>query len=181
MTMTFKLIRGFPAFDLEELARALRNSFDPRIEIRQFQMRLRGAVRARQHELNATSANLRFAVDELLPFRLRGIERHVQVNAVDSHAFSDFLSYILEVARAQIGTSATVDDLAETIVDVLDDLHGYVLAHELVAPGYLAAERDFARRLMSAGDNAPAPRNAEDADHSRVIVDASIDDLVLAA
>jgi hypothetical protein len=177
MTMTFKLIRGFEKpSNLDRLARALRQAIDPSVSLRDFQTRLRGAARAREHELASTSGDFRFAIDDLLPLRIRGIERHVKVASVDARAFGEFLDHLLEITAPAINSSTDINEVAEALAAALDDLHGYVLAHSLVREGYLEAELAYAARLLANAEEHPDP-----VDEEELAVSSAEDNLVLAA
>jgi hypothetical protein len=132
-----------------QLRDALLAAFDPELETERFFRSILSAGRARQHALAGTgeSAMLVFALDVLLPIRERGTERFLRRDAIDRKAFEEFIDVSERVAHRAIDTATTQDELADAMVSVLDNVHSYLLAHDLVSADYKKIERVLAHHL----------------------------------
>lgn len=89
-----------------------------------------------------------FALNVLLPIRERGTERYLRRDAINREAFEEFIDVSERVAYRAIEAAATQDELADAIVSVLENVHSYLLAHELVSVDYKKIERVLAHHMQ---------------------------------
>lgn len=137
----------FEVLDVGRFVRTLAG--DPLAALGRYERGLLSTARARQNALaDRESDSLNFALNTLLSVRMRGLSRHLMTLAVDRDALEGFLAHSLELATDAIGNAEDAEDLADALAAALDEVHSYVVAHGLVASGYLEGEREFTRRLL---------------------------------
>ena len=120
-----------------------------------------------------------FALDLMAPLRLSGVRRHLLRSNVDVETLQTFLSLVIEMSAEAIHGASTPEELADAVMVALDELHSYLLAHRLVAKGYLEAERAAGRALA---DDDDFPTETPPRDESPLLAAASRQrDLALAA
>ncbi len=152
---------------------------DSSVELRRFESQLRQVAARRAHELSVFDDEaVQFAVNVLLPSRLRSAAQHLIREAVDAEALAGFLRCTTEVGAEQFAASDGAEDLADAVTGALDGLHSYLIAHNLVNDAYLARERAFAARLLGA---AISPEDVPPVQPDRVAESAAKNDLALAA
>lgn len=128
--------------------RVLRQAAGPSLHLETYAMRLQRAVAARVHALGGADDDLSFAVDTVLPFRVRSAIRHLKTEAVDANAFEGFLEMLAETAVEALEGSVNSAELADAVRDNTDALHSYLVAHRLVSGDYLSEERRFVARIL---------------------------------
>jgi hypothetical protein len=169
--------------DAADLRRAILEAFDAEVETERFFKTVASSARAREHALTSTTPMLSFALDVLLPVRKRGTERYLRRDAVDRETLERFVEFSERVAVRAIDAAGSPDDLADAVIAVLDDLHSYLLAHNLVDDEYLAAEQVLGERLTPTDplDNPPDTSESGATQDSHVASSAANDNLALAA
>ena len=145
--------------ELRLFGRMYRDAFDPDLEIERFAETVLSLARARQHVLGTPkSSMLSFALDNLLPLRVRSARRYLRRDRVAADRFGAFLRFSSASAAEAVGGAASVEDIASAVIAALDDFHAYILANDLVAQGYVAAEHAIADSLVArTPDHDPAP------------------------
>jgi hypothetical protein len=167
--------------DLGWFRRTLLRAYDPVLEFNQFSRAISAAARMRERELGGSSAALRFALEGILPWRIRNAQQNVEPERVDSEAFANYLRLLQSTTDKRIAVAPSPDELAEVVFGALDELHGYLLAHELVSELYMAAEEMIAG-MYAGDDNDRAPEPAKNEERtSPVPSSANQHDLALAA
>lgn len=167
------------SIEFRDYSKLLRRAADSSVELRRFESQLREVAVRRAHELSVFDDEaVQFAVNVLLPSRLRSAAQHLIREAVDAEALAGFLGCSTEVGVEQLAASDGAEDVADAVTGALDGLHSYLIAHNLVNDAYLTAERAFAARLLSA---ATPPEDVPPAQPDSVAESAAKNDLALAA
>jgi hypothetical protein len=153
---------------------------DPSAEIRRFESRLRTIATERASELDAVDdPDVEFATDVLLPTRLRNAAEHIVPELVETEALSDFLHCSVQLGAEQLAVSEGPADIAEVITGVLDAVHSYLVAHDVVSDAYMAGERTLAARLLTPQSHTEAAKPTREPDTAAD--QAAKNDLALAA
>jgi hypothetical protein len=88
-------------------------------------------------------AYLHGIVDQLFPSRLGAARFDLKALSADrAAALCDFLDAVEEVASASIRSAPDGDSLADAVARALDNVHDYLVAHDLVGARYRLLEAD---------------------------------------
>ena len=80
---------------------------------------------------------VRFALDDLMPTRLQAAKRFLVLTSKDDVlTLLRFLDVVSQDGRAAIGGAATPEEIGDALLGTLDDVHGYLLSHDLVSRQY---------------------------------------------
>lgn len=135
----------------DDYVTVVRQAADPVGELGRFRDRLLARLRSRQHELGGvTDARLRFAADTLSRARIRAAQLYLKRSSTEARTLGSYLRYNGDWALDELASGENADQLAEALLDALDSLHAYLLAHDLVGPGYEEAESALTERLLQA-------------------------------
>jgi hypothetical protein len=167
--------------DLARFRRTLLRAYDPALDFDQFARAVTAAARIREREIGGSSSTLSFALHGVLRWRIRNAQHNVEPARVDSDVFANYLRLLQATTDERIAVAPSLDELAEVIFGAADELHGYLLAHELVSDRYMATEAMIAD-LFAGDDNdrAPEPKRKEEP-KSPPTAAANKGDLALAA
>lgn len=101
-------------------------------------------------------ADLRFALRDLLPRRTRAAREHLG-GRNDQRAIIGLLNFLDVEQRgaiARITAAADTEDVADALTHSLDDLHGYLIAHDLATDRYrLLQDPHWSSERRYAGDS----------------------------
>ncbi len=86
--------------------------------------------------------DLQFAMERVLPLRVEAARRYLSAEH-DQRGLIDlirFLNLVRQSVRARVREASTPQDVSDAVTATLDDIHGYLLAHDLVDKKYRMAE-----------------------------------------
>ena len=143
-------------FNFVRLGETFATTYDPATEIDAFGRSLLRAAGRRLDEIGASpSDDLSFALDALHPARVIGISTYVEPSCVSSRILSEYLRMLLTNAEARVDVAADGDAVAEAVIQALDDLHAYVLAHRLVPDAFREEYLEAERRMIARFERPP--------------------------
>jgi hypothetical protein len=138
--------------DLKQFRRTLMDAYEPALQIDGFGRALKAAGQLRERELGGGSSwMLNFALNGMQPLRILNARQNLDPSRVDAAVFEAYLHLLQASAEEKISDARDADGLAEAVLGALDELHGYLIAHELVADAYLEVDNAMAARIRSAG------------------------------
>ncbi len=129
-------------FDIGRLGERFATTYDPSTAVEAFGRALLRAAATRVKVIgDGLSENLDFALGVLHPVRIRSIATFMDAGRVHTNVLTNYVGVLRADMERRIAAADDVDSVADVVVQALDDLHAYVLAHELVSDGYREAER----------------------------------------
>lgn len=85
----------------------------------------------REHDL------AHFAVDDLLPSRIMAARKFLApITAADARHLDQYLDSVESSTRGEVAATDTADDVADAVVRAVEDLHNYLLGHDIVDRRY---------------------------------------------
>lgn len=153
----YPLTRAVVSLDLEGFGEALLRTYDPRVDLDAFARGLASAAQSRTNVVGNASELLTFATDVVGPFRVRGISRHIARDRVDARVFREFLRFVEDAAVARIALATSADEVGSLMLGAFDEVHTYVIAHDLVSKAYERVERAAAAMIESGDDDGATP------------------------
>jgi hypothetical protein len=78
-----------------------------------------------------------FALDDLLPNRVNAASVFLtEISERDAEHLALFLDSLQEGVRGRVDAAQNAADVAEAVIQAAEDLHGYLLAHDIVQAPY---------------------------------------------
>ena len=131
--------------EIGDRARAVSDSFDAyllqqaRTRLDSLGNSLRRAVAARSYHFPRiySHPDVRFALDDLVPSRIAAAKRYLVITSKDDVlTLLHFLDLARQGGSARVRGATTPEEVADSLLGTLDDLHGYLLSHDLVSRQY---------------------------------------------